>query len=130
MDMQKENRLPAIAKGGKLIEKVDPQPEVRKNAETASDWEYAEEAAHLYQMAVLFKDRFLDPVLLTDRRRLPDPVISFENLRNYNTLATYTLVRNPQGLLYEITFNTEQYVTDENKRIWEFGRWAQMETLL
>jgi hypothetical protein len=123
-----------IARNGNLIETVNPQPEVRKNAETAKDWEYAGEAVYLYRMAVLFKDRFLDPVLLTDRRRLPDPVISFRNLRNKNTLAAYTLVRNPQGLLYEITMNAEHYI-DENQddktlKVWGFGQWAQLETLL
>jgi hypothetical protein len=54
-------------------------------------------------MAVVFKDRLLDPVLLTNRNRLPDPIISFDDLRNINALAVYTLVRNPQGLLYETT---------------------------
>ena len=103
--MKKE--IPNIARGGKPIELSNPQPEVRKNAETAKDWVFTGEAAYLYRMAVLFKDRLLDPILLTDRRRLPDPVISFSNLRNKNTLATYTLVRNPQGLLYEITLNAE-----------------------
>jgi hypothetical protein len=126
--------FPKIARNGKLIEPVNPQPEVRKNAEAASDWIYAEEAIYIYRMAVLFKDRFLDPVLLTDRRRLPDPVISFANLRNKNTLAAYTLVRNPQGLLYEITMNSEHYVDDEQdgKKVkrWSFGKWAQAETLL
>jgi hypothetical protein len=126
--------IPEIARGGRPIELTNPQPEVRKNAETAKDWVYTEEAAYLYRLAVLFKDRFLDPVLMTDRGRLPDPVISFANLRNKNTLAAYTLVRNPQGLLYEITLNTEHYV-DENKegskvKSWSFGRWAQLETLL
>jgi hypothetical protein len=125
-----KEKLPDVAKGGILIETTNPQPEVRKNAETASDWEYSEEAAHLYRMAVLFKDRFLDPVLLTDRRRLPDPVISFDNLRNLNTLAAYTLVRNPQGLLYEITFNAEHYIDGGGKKVWRFGKWAQLETLL
>jgi len=91
------------ARNGKLIELNNPQPEVRKNAENAKDWAYADEAVYLYRMAVLFRDRFLDPILLIDRRRLPDLVISFANLRNKNTLAAYTLVRNPQGLLYEIT---------------------------
>jgi hypothetical protein len=38
---------PEIARRGKLINLVNPQPEVRKNAETASDWEYKEEAAYL-----------------------------------------------------------------------------------
>ena len=117
-----------------LIEKINPQPEIRKNAEKASDWEFAEEASHLYRMATLFKDRFLDPVLLTHRRRLPDPVISFKNLRNRNTLAAYTLVRNPQGLLYEITMNSQQYITEKvdgkSKLRWQFGKWAQLETLL
>lgn len=118
----------------KLVESLDPQKEVQRNAETARDWLFTEEAKYLYRMAALFKDRFLDSILLTDRRRLPDPVISFENLRNQNTLAAYRLTRNPQGLLYEITMNTEQYeVKEENgKKIvqWRFGKWAQLETLL
>ena len=126
--------IPDIAKTGILIESGDPQPEVRKNAEMARDWEYSEEAAYLYRMAVVFKNRFLDPILLTDRRRLPDPVISFRNLRNRNTLAAYTLVRNPQGLLFEISMNTEHYVDEEQEgkktKAWGFGKWAQMETLL
>lgn len=126
--------IPEIAKAGVLIHSVDPQPEVRKNAEAARDWVYSEEAANLYRMAVVFKNRFLDPILLTDRHRLPDPVISFSNLRNRNTLAAYTLVRNPQGLLFEITMNTEHYLDEAQdvivKKAWSFGRWAQMETLL
>jgi hypothetical protein len=126
--------IPKIARGGIPIELANPQPEVRKNAETAKDWIFAEEAAYLYRMAVLFKDRLLDPILLTDRRRLPDPVISFTNLRNKNTLATYTLVRNPQGLLYEITLNAEHYVENDQDgkkgKSWSFGKWAQLETLL
>jgi len=131
-DAMKE--LPPIAQNGILIEIADPQPEVRKNAETASDWEFKDEAAYLYRMAALFKDRFLDPIQLTDRNRLPDPVISFRNLRNLNTLAAYTLARNPQGLLYEISMNTQQYeekkVDGKNHMVWIFGNWAQLETLL
>jgi len=115
---------------GVLIETANPKPEIRKNAEIAKDWEYSGEAKYLYGMAVLFKDRFLDPVLLTDRGRLPDPVISFDNLRNIRTLAAYTLHRNPQGLLDEITFNTEHYENQDEKKEWRFGRWAQLETLL
>jgi hypothetical protein len=115
---------------GVLIETSNPKPEIRKNAEIAKDWEYSGEAKYLYGMAVLFKDRFLDPVLHTDRGRLPDPVISFDNLRNMRTLAAYTLHRNPQGLLDEITFNTEHFEDQEGKKGWRFGRWAQLETLL
>lgn len=128
------NEIPDIARNGVLIDPTNPQPEVRRNAETSRDWIYSEEATYLYRMAIVFKDRFLDPVLLTDRRRLPDPVISFTNLRNKNTLAAYTLVRNPQGLLFEITMNTEHYVNEsqdeKTRKVWSFGKWAQMETLL
>ncbi len=118
----------------KIIEFINPQKEIQKNAESAKDWAYAGEAAYLYRMANLFKDRLLDPVLLMDRGRLPDPVISFENMRNQKVLAAYTLARNPQGLLYEITMNTQQY-NDEEKdgkitKVWQYGKWAQLETLL
>jgi len=114
----------------KLLTEYDPKPEVRKNAENARDWEYSGEAEYLYRMANLFKDRFLDPVLLTDRDRLPDPVISFNDKRNRKVLASYTLHRNPQGLLDEITFNTAHYKDQDGKKVWEYGRWAQNETLL
>jgi len=119
-----------MSKEGKLIERIDPKPTIRKNAENAHDWEYVEEAKYLYDLAVLFKNRFLDPILHTDRGRLPDPVISFDNLRNRRTLATYTLHRNAQGLLDEITFNTAHYQDEDGKRVWIWGRWAQLETLL
>src|SRR5688500_4893575 len=119
-----------MSKEGLPIEKFDPKPAIKKNAETAKDWEYWEEAKYLYGKAVLFKDRFLDPIVRTDRGRLPDPVISFDDLRNQKTLAAYTLHRNPQGLLDEITFSTVHYVEQDNKKVWAFGKWAQLETLL
>jgi hypothetical protein len=117
-------------KEGTPIDNFDPKPAIQRNAENAHDWEYSEEAKYLYGMAVLFKDRLLDPVLLTDRRRLPNPVISFDDLRNQKTLAAFTLHRNPQGLLDEITFNTTHYEEQDGKKVWKFGRWAQLETLL
>jgi len=117
-------------KEGTQINSFDPKPEIRKNAESAVDWEYSDESRYLYGMANLFKDRFLDPILHTDRGRLPDPVISFDDLRNKRTLAAYTLHRNPQGLLDEITFNTAHYEEAEGKKSWVWGRWAQAETLL
>jgi hypothetical protein len=98
-----------MSKEGIPLSQFDPKPEIRKNAENARDWQYSEEVKYLYGMAVLIKDRFLDPVLRTDRGRLPDPVISFDDLRNRRTLAAYTLHRNPQGLLDEITFNIVHY---------------------
>jgi len=117
-------------KEGISIDNFDPKPAVQKNAENAYDWEYTDEAKYLYGMAVTFKDRFLDPILHTDRGRLPDPVISFDDLRNKKTLAAYTLHRNPQGLLDEITFNTVHFEEKDEKKVWKNGRWAQLETLL
>ena len=83
--------------------------QIRQNAEQAGYWEYRDQAAFLYRWAVLFKDRLLDPVLLTDRGRMPDPVISFDRI-NIKVLAGYRLMPNPQGLLDEITFNTAHAV--------------------
>jgi hypothetical protein len=125
----KDKELPEAARRGELIVNANPQPEVRKNAETARDWEYSEEAKYLYRMAVLFRERLIDPIARIDRSQMPDPVISFNNLRNLNTLAAYRLTRNPQGLLYEITFNSEHYGAVEGKTTWRFGQWALLETL-
>src|SRR5690349_5610508 len=102
----------------KLFENFDPKPAIKKNAESARDWEYSEEARFLYGMAVIFRDRLIDPIARIDRSQMPDPVISFENLRNNKTLATYTISRNAQGLLDEITFNTAHYGQKEGKSIW------------
>jgi hypothetical protein len=122
--------VPDLARRGRLVEANNPQPEVRRNAETATDWPYKEEAAHLYRLAVIFRDRLVDPILRTDRSQVPDPVISFDDMRNNNVLAAYTLARNPQGLLHEITLNTAHYDEVEGKEVWKFGRWAQAESLL
>jgi hypothetical protein len=123
-------REPEITRGGKLVDVFNPQPEIRKNAETASDWEYKDEAAYLYGKAVLFKDRLLDPLHHLDRARLPEPVIAFENLRNKGTLAAFRLTRSPEGLQNGIIMNAGHYVDQEGKKVWEYGRWAQLETLL
>ena len=112
-----------------LIDPINPQPTVRKNAEGAKDWEFAGEAKYLYDKAVLIRERLIDPIARIDRQAMPDPIISFDNLRNKNTLAAYTLVRNPQGLNYEITLNTEHYEQTEKGVGWKFGQWALLETL-
>jgi hypothetical protein len=115
--------------GGVLI--LDPRDQaavkddLRKHGEQAKDWEWHEQHQFLHRWANIFKDRFLDPVLLTDRRRMPDPVISFDSM-NVRTLAGYTLNRNPQGLLDEITFNTKHIVEGQ----WRYGQWGMLETLL
>lgn len=120
-------------RGGVLI--VDPRDQstvktdLRAHVET-SDWEWKPQAAYLYRWAVTFKDRLLDPVLLTDRRRMPDPVVSFDKMR-VEALAAYRLVRNPQGLLDEITFNTAHFIDGNGSGIvWRYGQWGLLETLL
>jgi hypothetical protein len=51
---------------------------------------------------------------------MPDAVLGFERL-DHRILAAYTLRRNAQGLLYEITFNTHHL---------ERPLWATLETLM
>lgn len=80
-----------------LVTEYNPQPAVRQNAENAPDWIYKEEAVFLYRLAVIFRDRLVDPILRVDRNQVPDPVISFDDMRNNNILAAYTLNRNPQA---------------------------------
>lgn len=123
-----------MAERGVPIEYNNPQPEIRRHAENAPDWEYRGEAKYLYDKAVLLRERLIDPIARIDRDALPDPVIAFDNLRNKNTLAAYRLVRNPVGLECEITMNTQHYVDAKDEegnpqKVWQFGRWAQLETL-
>ena len=118
----------------RIIEIPNPQPEVRRNAERANDWEFKDEASYLYQKAIALRERLIDPIARIDRRQLPDPVIGFENLRNYKVLAEYLIVRDAVGLSCRINFNTEHYIEEETvnpsqKLFWRWGRWAQLETL-
>lgn len=99
---------------------------VRKNAENSPDWEYRDDAVFLYALAIRFRSELIDPIARLDRNQMPDPVISFDDARNNNVLASYTLGRNSVGLLDEITFNTAHYVDG----VWEYGRWSQCETLV
>lgn len=113
-----------------LVESYNPQPEIRKNAKLAKDWEYASETDYLYDRAIVFRERFLDPIARIDREQLPDPIIGVENLRNYKVLAEYLLNRDSVGLSFRINFNEEHYIDEDGKKVWRFGRWAQLETLL
>ena len=75
-----------------------PHEAIRQHIESAQDWEWRPIASTLYQWTDRFSDRFFE-------RQMPDTVLGFERL-DVRILAAYTLKRNPQGLLYEITFNT------------------------
>lgn len=114
----------------RLIEKTDPKSAIRKNAENAHDWEYNEDAKFFYSLAVTFRDELIDPLARIDREQMPDPVIGFDDARNSNILAYYTLGRNAHGVKDEIIFNTAHYETREGKKEWKYGRWSQAETCL
>jgi hypothetical protein len=90
-----------------------PHEVIRQHVETAQDWEWHTMATALYQWTDRFNDRFF-------ALKMPEALLSFERL-DVRILAAYTLKRNPQGLLYEITFNTHH-----------LGRpmWETLETLM
>ena len=95
------------------LDHSSPHEAIRRHVEAAKDWEWHKIATELYRWSDRFSDRFFD-------REMPDIVLSFERL-NVRILAGYTLKRNPQGLLYEITFNTRHL---------ERPLWETLETLM
>lgn len=92
---------------------ISPHEAIRRHIEAAEDWEWREMATALYQWTDRFDDRFF-------KREMPDTVLGFGKM-NIRILAAYTLKRNPQGLLYEITFNTKHL---------ERPLWQTLETLM
>jgi hypothetical protein len=86
---------------------ITPQEAIRQHVETANDWEWRAIASTLYQWTDRFNDRFFG-------QDMPDALLGFERM-DVRILAAYTLKRNPQGLLYEITFNTHHL----NHPLWE-----------
>jgi len=84
-----------------------PHEAIRRHVEKAKDWEWRPMATALYQWTDRFNDRFFE-------HQMPSALLSFERL-DVRILAAYTLERNPQGLLYEITFNTRHL----DRPIWE-----------
>jgi hypothetical protein len=75
-----------------------PHEAIRQHIEGAQDWEWRHIATTLYQWTDRLNDRFFT-------QKIPAALLSFERM-DHRVLAAYTLNRNPQGLLYEITFNT------------------------
>jgi hypothetical protein len=123
-----------MERDGRLIEHVDPKPAIKRHQETAS-WEYREESKFWNNVAQKMDERFFNGLLYPDGRKVPPPVIAFENLRNKNTLAAYDLFPDEYGIVGKITFNTAHYkeAVDEGERpikVWERGKYSQGETLL
>ena len=62
-----ENEIPEWVKKGVLTEKTDPQPAVRKNAETNKEWEFQPVADKIYPKVEIIKQRLFDGVLTPER---------------------------------------------------------------
>jgi hypothetical protein len=123
-----------MEKEGRLIEHVDPKPAIKKHQETA-EWEYRDESKFWNQVAQKMDERFFNGFLYPDGKKVPPPVIAFDDLRNKNTIACYDLFLDEYGIVGKITFNTAHYedAVDESGRPikeWERGRYSQGETLL
>lgn len=84
-----------------------PHEAIRRHVEAARDWEWHEIATDLYRWVDRFNDRFFG-------REMPNALLSFERM-DIRVLASYTLNRNAQGLLYEITFNARHL----DRPLWE-----------
>lgn len=129
-----KDRDPVIT-GGIEIPNFRDQQEVtrilREHVKKAIDWEYHTFCDQANTWADIFRDRFFDGVARLGRDRLPDPVIGVEPMR-ISTLAAYTLIRNAQGLLYNINFNEKHFidgpeVNGRRNKIWKYGEWAWRE---
>jgi hypothetical protein len=90
-----------------------PNTLVREYVENGADWQYKEIARTLYGWGDIFRTEFFGDAI-------PQPLIAVAAKR-MNTLASYRLIPNPDGLPYEITFN-EQYI--------DAPLWATLEVLL
>lgn len=123
---------PALSAGVLITNPRDQttiQPVLSDYAERAVDWPFNDQLRFLNRWAGIFKTRLLDPIAIPNRPKLPDPVIGFEPMR-VETLAAYTLNRNPHGLLYEINFNEVHFVEVDGARQWRYGQWGLCEAQL
>ena len=123
-----------MEKEKRLFENADPKPAIKKHQETA-DWEYRDESKFWNSVPKTMDERFFNGLLYPDGKKVPPPVIAFDNLRNKNTLAAYDLFPDEYGIVGKITFNTAHYqnAAGESERpikFWERGRYSQGETLL
>jgi len=117
-----------MSKEGVPIDDFDPKPAIQKNQETAN-WPYREEAIFWYGMSKEMDKRFFNGLIYPDGKKVPAPVIAFDDLRNKNTLACYDLFPDEYGILGKITFNTGWYLDRDHQKVWARGRYSQGETL-
>lgn len=103
--------------------------EAIRNHQEGINWEYKDEATRLYALAQEMDRRFFNGLVYPDGTKVPTPVIAFEDLRNKNTLAHYSLFPDEFGIIGKITFNTAWYTEVDGKKEWDLGRYSQGETL-
>ena len=133
----RNERIPEkIRMRGVAIEEPNPQPEIRKMAESNKEWDYQEEATKLYRRSDEIINR-LYPTIHTPhfQGKLPEVLIAVDSLRNQKILAAYHLVPDEYGLKFKITLNKQHYKDGEDAegrpaKKWQFGEWAQMETVV
>lgn len=113
----------------KIISKVNPQPEIRRASENL-DWPYREEAELMYKVGQVMMERFFNGLVYLDGKKVPDPLIAFDDLRNNNVLACYDLFPDEYGLMYKITHNTQQYEVVDGSLKPKYGRFAVCEVQL
>lgn len=114
----------------RIIEVPNPQPEIRKTAETNPEWPYREFATNCYRRLDVIKERFFDGIVKPwDQKRLPSPPVAIENMRNWRWLASYSLIPDGYGISDKLTLNEEHMIEENGERKWRFGEWALWETI-
>ncbi len=120
-----------IGPDGLISDVANPADALRRAAEANVGWDYSAEAKKLYNRADVVLDRLYPAIATPDfQGRLPKVAIGIESLRNKKTLAAYHLVPDSVGLPFKITFNEQHYIDEDGQRIWRYGEWSQMETLV
>ncbi len=114
----------------RIIEVPNPQPEIRKAAETNPEWPYREFASNVYRRLDVVKERFFDGVFKSwDEKKMPSPPVAIENMRNWRWLASYNLVPDGYGISDKLTLNEEHMINENGVWKWRFGEWALWETV-
>lgn len=133
--------IPRVTTNGEVVEVTDVSSVVRKAAETNRNWDYSQEATKLYRRADVIMDRFYNGVPVPGfDGRLPAPLIAISP-QNIKTLAAYRVVPDEYGLPFKLCFNERHFKEASEVEavaalglagqamIWQWGEWAQMETL-
>jgi hypothetical protein len=105
---------------------IDASAAIRKASE-GNTWDYNKEVAKLYRRGEVIMDWFYHGVFSPRfPGKLPTPLMAVEPM-NIRTLAAYNVVPDAYGLPFKLTFNEQHF---DDKHVWQWGEWSQMETLV